>query len=387
MTTSTNNSHRPGRTSGALRLLVAISVGLLLYFGQAAFIPVALSFLLSLILATPVEALFRRGLPRSISAALILVLFLGLFGEAVDLLWTPAQSWWASAPQTVRTIEKKVRPVTLLVSRVSALTHRATEITASANPAGGGTPATTPAAAGVVVPAATGGTSAVLTQTRSALVAIVTVVILTLFLLAGGPPMIAKMGAALASDLQAPHVLKLMDAARSEVGRYYASVGMINVGLGLATALVMWTLGMPTPYLWGLVAGILNFIPYVGSTVTLLLLTVTAFVTFSNVGQVAAVAGSYLVLATIEGQIAQPLIVGRRLRLNPIIVFLALWFGGWFWGIAGIVMAVPGLVILKVIAEHSRNGKSLQEFLGPNDSADVRAAQVRAALSRRKRAK
>ncbi|MEJ0100122.1 MAG: AI-2E family transporter [Pseudomonadota bacterium] len=389
MAASTSNSPRPARISGALRLLVTMAVGLLLYVGQAAFIPVALSFLLSLILATPVEALYKRGLPRSISAALILVVFLGLFGETVELLWNPAQTWWASAPQTIRTIEKKVRPVTLLVNRVSALTHRATEMTAQAptTPAAGASTAPTPAPASVAVPSITGGTSAVLHQTRDALVAIITVVILTLFLLAGGPPMVAKMGAALVSDLQAPYVLKLIDASRSEVGRYYSSVGMINVGLGLATALVMWVLGMPTPYLWGLVAGLLNFIPYVGSTVTLLLLTVTAFVTFNNVGQIAAVAGSYLALATIEGQIAQPLIVGRRLRLNPVIVFLALWFGGWFWGIPGIVMAVPGLVILKVVAEHSRNGKPLQEFLGPNDGADARAAQVRAALTRKKRAK
>ncbi len=238
-----------------------------------------------------------------------------------------------------------------------------------------------------MVPNTANGASAVLHQTRDALVAIVTVVILTLFLLAVDHPWWPRWARHLASDLQAPHVLKVMDAARSEVGRYYASVGMINVGLGLATALVMWLLGMPTPYLWGLVAGLLNFIPYVGSTVTLLLLTVTAFVTFNNVGQIAAVVGSYLALATIEGQIAQPLIVGRRLRLNPVIVFLALWFGGWFWGIPGILMAVPGLVILKVVAEHSRNGKPLQEFLGPNDRADARAAQVRAALARKKRSK
>ena len=75
---------------------------------------------------------------------------------------------------------------------------------------------------------------------------------------------------------------------------------------------------------------------------------------------------TYLGLATIEGQIVQPLLVGRRLELNPIIVFLALWFGGWFWGIAGIVIAVPCLVALKVAAEHSVRGTPLVEFLSPS---------------------
>ena len=90
-------------------------------------------------------------------------------------------------------------------------------------------------------------------------------------------------------------------------------------------------LGMPNPLLWGALAGVLNFIPYVGSATTLIVLTIVAFVSFDGFGRVLAVAATYLGLATIEGQTVQPLLVGQRLKLNPIIVFLALWFGGWFW--------------------------------------------------------
>ena len=79
-----------------------------------------------------------------------------------------------------------------------------------------------------------------------------------------------------------------------------------------------------------------------------------------------AVGATYLGIATIEGQIVQPLLVGHRLDLSPIIVFLALWFGGWFWGIAGVVLAVPSLVALKVVAEHSKQGTPLVAFLSPS---------------------
>jgi predicted PurR-regulated permease PerM len=127
----------------------------------------------------------------------------------------------------------------------------------------------------------------------------------------------------------------------------------------------MWALGMPNPVLWGAMAGVLNFIPYAGSATTLVVLTIVAFVSFDDIGNVLLVAGSYLGLATIEGQVVQPLLVGQRLALNPIIVFLALWFGGWLWGIAGIVMAVPLLVTLKVVAEHSARGQPMVEFLSP----------------------
>jgi predicted PurR-regulated permease PerM len=99
-----------------------------------------------------------------------------------------------------------------------------------------------------------------------------------------------------------------------------------------------------------------------------LILSVVALVTFDGVGRIAAVIASYLALATIEGQVVQPLFVGRRLELNPLLVFLAVWFGGWMWGIAGITIAVPGLVALKVAAEHSDRGEPLVEFLSPASS-------------------
>ena len=213
-----------------------------------------------------------------------------------------------------------------------------------------------------------------LDQTRAIVIGIVTLIMLMLFLLAGGPPMLARMSAALASDLQSTHTLGVITAVRTELSRYYGGIALINLGLGMATAAVMSLLDMPNPVLWGAVAALLNFIPYAGSATTLLLLTVVAFVTFSNTGHVAAVAASYLALATIEGQIVQPLFVGRRLKLNPIIVFLALWFGGWFWGIAGVVIAVPTLVSLKVIATRARHGQPVIEFLSPEESKPPRLA-------------
>jgi predicted PurR-regulated permease PerM len=100
-------------------------------------------------------------------------------------------------------------------------------------------------------------------------------------------------------------------------------------------------------------------------------------VSFSNLGRILGVAGSYVLLATIEGQIVQPLLVGRRLAVNPLVVFLALWFGGFFWGVPGILLATPALVALKVVAEHSARGKALMKFLGPNEQVIEREHRLR----------
>jgi len=359
-----------------LRLLAAIGIGAVLYYGHAAFIPIALALLFWLVLTTPVEALHRRGMPRSAAAILILLVVVAVIGGSVNLVWTPAQSWWAGAPSTMRTIERKLRPVSEIMSRVELLSRRADQITASAD-------AARPTAATRPVPVAAPTTSDALTLldvTKTALIGTVTVIIVTLFLLAGGPPMLARMSGALAHDLPSAHMLKVINAVRHEVGRYYGSIALINLGLGVATGLVMWLLGMPNPLLWAAVAALFNFIPYVGSATTLLLLTIVAFVSFDTIGRVLAVPGCYIALATIEGQLVQPLVVGRRLELNPIMVFLALWFGGWFWGIAGIVIAIPTLVSLKVVAEQSRAGKPLQEFLSPNEPSRYHPKQVGASL-------
>jgi predicted PurR-regulated permease PerM len=186
------------------------------------------------------------------------------------------------------------------------------------------------------------------------------------------------MTAAFVDDLNAAHVLEVIEKVRKEVGRFYVTTAIINLGLGLATTGLMMLLGMPTPYLWGIIAATLNFIPYAGPATTLIIITLAAVVSFDKLGQVAAVSASYIALAAVEGQIIQPLFVGRRLEVNPLLIFLALWFGGLFWGIAGVILATPTLVALKVVAENAMSGTALMEFLGPNDqSPDKKTALQR----------
>jgi len=98
---------------------------------------------------------------------------------------------------------------------------------------------------------------------------------------------------------------------------------------------------------------------------------------FADVPRILGVAGTYLAIAGIEGQVVQPLFVGRRLDINPLLIFLGLWLGGLFWGIAGVLLATPLLVALKVVAEHARGGRAVLEFLGPNGpSAEQGAAHA-----------
>lgn len=376
------------RSPLAVRILAAALIGALLYFAHTAFVPIVMAILFSLILSTPVEALHRRGLPRSAAALLVLALLAVVAGAAVNLLRAPAEAWWSAAPQTIRTIEKALRPASKLFGRLEMLTDSAGQMAQiSTTPPPRANAAAADALApppGIPKPAARPASNVAvvfLDLMNSVLVSGMAVIVVMLFTLAGGPPMLARMTASLAKDLKSSHMLKVIGAVRTEVSRYYVSIALINVGLGLGTAAITMLLGMPNPLLWGAIAAILNFVPYVGPAITLVLLTIVAFVTFESIGHVAAVAGSFLALSTIEGQFIQPLVLGRRLELNPLIVFLALWFWGWFWGIPGIIIAVPSLIALKVIAEHSKNGKPLEEFLGRTPKPVLKPAQIAKSLT------
>ena len=338
-----------------LWILATIGVLVVLRVGREVLVPLLLAVLLALVLSGIVEALRRYRIPRGVSALVLLAAGVLAIGFGVDALRVPAQSWVQSAPKVLRTIEHRVRPARAVVLHLNDIAARAAALA-------GGPRAGAPAAP---EPVASVTTMGVLEQTGAALGALVTVCVLTLLLLAGGPPMLAHMSSSLAANLHAAHTLRLIEAIRVEVGRYYGTLALINVGLGVATGVSMWLLGMPNPVLWGVVAAGLNFVPYLGAAATLTILSVVALVSFDSMAHVALVAASFLGLATIEGQLAEPVFLGRRLHLNPIVVFVAMWAGGWLLGIPGIIFALPVLLAVKVAATHSENGVLLARFLGP----------------------
>ncbi|HLW23505.1 MAG TPA: AI-2E family transporter [Steroidobacteraceae bacterium] len=344
----------PGK---AVRVLILIAVGVLLYLGHAAFIPVALAALIALVLSGPVEYLRELGVPRAPGALLLLLVIGGTVAGIATMLAEPAKHWVADAPHTLRVIARKMRPIEQLATRVEEQRLAATRIATAERPA-------------PPQQAAPAGSAPAPVQLFDATVGfaidVFSVLVLTLFLLISGPPMLARMTCALVSDLNASHVLCLIEKVRHEVGRFYVTTALINIGLGLATGIAMLLCGMPNPFLWGTVAGLLNFIPYAGPTVSFIVLATVALVSFDHLARVVTVCGCFLALTALEGNCVQPLLVGRRLQLAPLLVFLALWFGWFFWGLAGIVLATPTLVVLKVLAENSTYGTPLLQFLSPD---------------------
>jgi predicted PurR-regulated permease PerM len=137
-----------------------------------------------------------------------------------------------------------------------------------------------------------------------------------------------------------------------QISRYLAAITMINAGLGVAVGLALWALGMPNPLIWGIAAFLLNYLPFIGAIVGMLGVAMVALVSFDTVGQAALAPLAYYALTSIEGQVITPLVLGRQLAINTVTVFVTVMLWVWLWGIAGAFLAVPVLVIVKVLADN-----------------------------------
>jgi predicted PurR-regulated permease PerM len=348
------------RSQQALVVIAAVLVIGSLHVAKSAIVPLLFAVFLAMLLSPAAALVQRTGVRRAIAAGIVMISLIAVVGLGLNATWRPAKDWLEQAPQTMRTLERKLRPVTGFIAKVESVSEQAERVT-------------DPGAAkqGAAVPAKATEKKSTIANTQEWLIAILTTLVVTYFLLAAGPSLLVRIEASRGARRINTRLLRLAAAISDDLSRYFATVTLINLGLGVATTATMYWLGMPNPLLWGVVAFVLNYIPYAGSATTLALLTVVALVSFDGLGKPLAVAGCYLFLTTIEGQVVQPILVGRRLDVSPLIVFLSLWFGGWLWGIAGVALAVPLLVTAKALglglggAAPSEAGKAAATSEGP----------------------
>jgi predicted PurR-regulated permease PerM len=350
----------------AVILLSILAVGALLYFAQDVFIPVAIALFLAMLLTPAVDRLQRWKIRRGFAVAIVLIVVFFAAAAAINAIWTPATEWLARAPQTMRKIDPRLRPLREMFERVDDVAERAGRLT-QGDTVATGTPA-------IVTPVA--GESTAIAITRS-FIEWLSIIPFTLFFLAGGPPLLARMGASLSGNEATMKSLRLTEAIREEIGRYFGTIAIINLGLGIATGFAMYALGMPNAILWGVLAGVLNFIPYIGPIAACVIFSAAALVTFPTLGKALAVPGVFIALHLIEGQLVQPLTVGRRCEVNALVILLGVWFGFAFWGIPGVLLATPVLVGLKVAAQYQPSWRVLRDFLSPNAHWNPRSLKRR----------
>jgi predicted PurR-regulated permease PerM len=333
----------PSARTLAMLGLFLIAVGCVLYLARVVFIPLTFALMLSFLLSPAVTWLQHRRLPRAVGAALVVTLLLGAGTFAGVELANPAADWIARSPGVLQTLERKVRPWRRPVKNVSELAQRVErmaqmeerkapqEVTLEK-------PGILSTALDTVWAVAAGG--------------LVTLFALYFSLLTGDV-LLARV-IAWVPDLSQRRTAEVIVSIQQGMSRYLRTVFAINFAVGCAVALAMYALGMPNPFLWGALALLVNFVPYVGPFVGILTVGAVALASFDDTTAALLPPLFYLGLASIEGNVITPLILGRTCELDPLVIFVWLLFWGWLWGIAGAIVAVPLLMLIKLMCERSR---------------------------------
>jgi predicted PurR-regulated permease PerM len=343
-----------GVKSLALTGLFILALFYTLYFGRAFFLPIVLSLLLSFLWSPVVRGLKKFHIPEALSAALIVLGMLGLLGFGIVQLATPAYDWMGKAPQSLRKIESRIRDLKRPVQTMSRATQQVENITKAAG---------VPDTAKVQVTTETLG-QRMLSRATELVADAAVMFILLYFLLASGDMFLRKLIKVLPSLGDKKRAVEIARQIETEISTYLVTITLINVVLGLAVWGLLALVGVPNPLLWGVLATFANYIPLLGPLLMISVLTMVGLLTFPDLPHALMAPGAFVGLHVLESYLLTPTILGHRLTLNPVVIFLGLIFWGWLWGIAGALLAVPIMMVLKIFCEHSEPLAPIGEFLG-----------------------
>ena len=342
-------AHVDAKLSGApgfaIKGLFILALFYTFYFARSLLLPVVLALLLSLILSPAVRALKRMLVPEPIGAAAVVAGLTAILVWGMVRLFEPASDWLAKMPQIAEQVERKLSTVRRSVEQVSNAAAKVEALTT--------VEAETKQPAQVVAKPPS-LLSRVVTGTQNALIAAGATIVLLYFILASGDLFMRKLVRVLPTLEDKKTAVAVARTIQSAIAQYLFTITCINVGLGIATAAVLHLLGMPNAILWGVMVAFFNYVPYIGPAVSGTVLTVVAFLTFEHMNEVLLVPAAYFVLETIEGHFITPILTGRSLTLNPVMIFLSMLLWGWIWGVIGALMAVPILMTFKIFCDHVR---------------------------------
>lgn len=323
-----------------------------LYFAKAFVLPVVLAIMLSFLFRPVVRGLANWRIPRPVGAALVLMFSLFLIGNGVSYLTRPANEMIQDLPQNIRMVERKIRewlPSMIHLKRAAnEVSHSGTDEAETATK--------------VEIKSNT-YSDLVFNYTTSFLGGTLETIVLLYFLLASGDMFMHKLVRVLPRFHDKKHAVEIVHEVQENISRFLLTITVINACLGLVVGLVLYAFQMPNALLWGVAAALLNFLPYFGPVVGVALLAMAGLIHYDSVGLGLIPPAIYLGLHTIEANFITPTILGRRLTLNPVVIFLSLMFWMWLWGIPGAMLAVPLLMIIKIFCEHFKPLAPFGEFL------------------------
>jgi predicted PurR-regulated permease PerM len=329
----------PGGPLGSLARLATLGIflrllGAFLYFGRTILLPIVSAAVIALTLAPLVKVAKRYGISPWITALLIVICVLGVVSLAVTAMAVPISEWIGRAPDIWSSIRLKFA---VLEGPLAAARQLQTALFG------------TPAASDISTPSMVLPVVAFVTPAAGELLLFFAALI---FLLAGQFELRAQLFSLFTERDAKLRFLKIMNDIERNLAGYVLVVTIINAVLGTIVALGAFALGFPNPVIAGVLAALLNYVPYVGPAVMVIILFGVGLVTFPSLGHALIAPLGFVALTTAEGNFITPTIIGRRVTLSPLLILLALAFWMWMWGPIGAFLAAPLSIIGLVVFNH-----------------------------------
>jgi len=350
-------------------VIIAVLAGLfVLHWAKAVFIPFMLGLVFSYALSPVVNWMESRRIPRALGAGVLILALLGAMGTTAYSLSDDAMRLVESLPaaaqkfrQAIKTRQGGTGGTLETVQKAATQIEQVTQETSVPAPTRGVTRVTVEPARFNIKDHLWSGTIGLATLLGQMTV----VVFLTYFLMVSGDTFRRKLIKLAGPSLSSKKItLQALHEITAQIQRYLQVQLATSAMVGVLTGLALWAIGLENAVVWGIAAAVLNLVPYVGSLITAVASGAVAFLQFGSSNMALLVAGASVVIQTIEGNLVTPWLTSRASRLNPVAVFVGLLAWGWLWGIWGLLLGLPILMIIKAVCDRVDDLKPIGEFLG-----------------------
>jgi predicted PurR-regulated permease PerM len=337
---------------GVFVLAILAAIGAL-YVGKEVFLPVVLALVLKLMLQPIMNALCERlHVPHTLSALFLIICLFGLVAAVAVTISVPASAWIQKIPEILPDIQQKLeglrQPIEYLQQAFSAVTNMTSP--------GGEGPA-------VAVKDGSGVASTLALGTVKTLSRFFATMVVLFFLLVAGDRLMRGFIEVLPRFSDKRQATTIANEIQQNIGGYLLTITMMNAAVGVATGIAMWGCGLGDPLLWGAAAFLLNYVPVFGPLTGIGVFLVAGIVTLSWPWFAFLPAILYLLIHVAEGETITPLLLAGRLKLNPVLVIVSLFFWHALWGIPGALLAVPLLAVLKIVCDHVESLKPISHIM------------------------
>ena len=321
---------------------IILAIPFALHAGAEFFLPTTTALVIAVAMVPLLEWLERRGLPSPVAALLCVFLFLGIANAAIASVIVPATEWFARLPSRIRLIRKNLSPLIDIYSSFERFVDETMGSLLRNSAARGRT---------VTVQQPNSLFDYVASAAPHLLVQMLFATLVVYFFLSSWTRMRRRTITSRGSFSSAMTTARVIQEMVDRTSAYLATITAVNIGMGVLVSLMLWFAGMPSPVMWGGLVAILNYVPYFGPIVAAGLLGVGGLMTFGDLGYALVPALMFVAVHLVEANVLTPMLVGRRLTINPLLILIALSFWSWVWGTPGALLAVPLLIILKTVLD------------------------------------